>query len=391
MDIKTKNISIKFDFLMIILFIIKYFFDAFFFYLVNFGIIKIPVGILTLVLVYFFSFYYLNKNNYLLKKELYNLLLIFFLSIFITFINAIQSEYFDLMFISNYIWYLESFIFGYFLVKFDSTYKKNIILGYILCAFIILFSLLIIILGFPKENSEFNYLRLALDLFVITIFCLSIFKLDIFIKILCYLLVLIALFIVNSRQYLILFVFYPFIYLFFKKKYNYLLLLFIIMIILTIICYKFILEKYEITNNRVLRLFIDTKNDTSLNSRISLFYLGLQSIKENPITGYYNGFMKYSGKGSYMHNILSYWQQYGLLPFLFLIGIIIKYNYIVIKTQKYKQYLNLYIFSFLLIIKLIFASSFTDNSIFLAIGIFVSIHKNEVKNEKNDISLPITY
>ena len=59
--------------------------------------------------------------------------------------------------------------------------------------------------------------------------------------------------------------------------------------------------------------------DTSINARGYLLEKGWSQIVESPLFGGYKHYLSYGGEGGYIHSILSYWQQFGLVPFVALL------------------------------------------------------------------------
>lgn len=65
--------------------------------------------------------------------------------------------------------------------------------------------------------------------------------------------------------------------------------------------------------------------DSSLNSRMFQFDVGLTSLADHWFLGDYGGQIRDFGDfGAYLHNILSYWSQFGLIPFLLIISLWVK-------------------------------------------------------------------
>lgn len=92
--------------------------------------------------------------------------------------------------------------------------------------------------------------------------------------------------------------------------------------------------------------------DSSFNERIEQFKYGLDAIKGSWFFGQYLGqtivcqdSVYLSGFGSYMHNLLSFWRQYGVIFFIiftiFYFSRLIKI-YFLWKNTKENNSLNLY-------------------------------------------------
>ena len=66
----------------------------------------------------------------------------------------------------------------------------------------------------------------------------------------------------------------------------------------------------------------DLSSSRSMAQRTELFWSGLDAIKGSPITGDYAGQIReYGGSGYYIHNALSVWRQFGIVPFILFVGI----------------------------------------------------------------------
>jgi len=73
--------------------------------------------------------------------------------------------------------------------------------------------------------------------------------------------------------------------------------------------------------------------DASLNERLSQFQEGLKILREKPVLGeFMYEYRVLRGKGGYIHNILSYWVEYGLINFLL---IFLPYFFYLFKSYKY--------------------------------------------------------
>lgn len=76
------------------------------------------------------------------------------------------------------------------------------------------------------------------------------------------------------------------------------------------------------TEGLASRMLLDvlTGEDSSLNSRADQFNAGLKALSQNWILGDYAGQVRDFGDfGAYLHNILSYWRQFGLVAFVMIL------------------------------------------------------------------------
>lgn len=75
-----------------------------------------------------------------------------------------------------------------------------------------------------------------------------------------------------------------------------------------------------VIDERMVGFFMNPFADSSLLSRTIQFSDGIKDISMNPLTGKFGGQIDTFGfNGFYMHNVLSYWRQFGLLAFLILL------------------------------------------------------------------------
>ncbi len=75
------------------------------------------------------------------------------------------------------------------------------------------------------------------------------------------------------------------------------------------------IQKIERVNSRMLALQ-NISADGSFVIRKELQERGLKSLRENWFWGDYNGQLAYGSLGSYIHNYLSLWRQFGFIPFV---------------------------------------------------------------------------
>ncbi|PHM26218.1 O-antigen polymerase [Xenorhabdus budapestensis] len=110
-----------------------------------------------------------------------------------------------------------------------------------------------------------------------------------------------------------------------------------ISIIAPVVFFSFIQEPKKLSfNNRNFEIF-SLKKSSSWNERAIIKDININNIAENPVLGAYGSHLKL-GKGNYIHDIYSAWQQYGIFGFLGFILIIsyplIRLLFLYYKTQK---------------------------------------------------------
>ncbi|WDZ51157.1 O-antigen ligase family protein [Acinetobacter vivianii] len=105
-------------------------------------------------------------------------------------------------------------------------------------------------------------------------------------------------------------------------------------------------------NSRHMQL-LDYENSSSWQEREYIYKINLQNIVDNPLIGAYGSHFEL-GPGAYIHNILSAWQQFGLLGFILYILIVISPFFIsIFYLFKDRDKFNIYPFFFISIYILI--------------------------------------
>ena len=144
----------------------------------------------------------------------------------------------------------------------------------------------------------------------------------------------------------------------------------------------------DIANDRMFRVFSGSF-DKSQQMRSEQLNKGLEDLSDVWILGSFMGDLEenFGVKGNYMHNYLSFWRQFGIVPFLIFLSIIIPY---ILKTFYYwqKSYKNsgflfllfyLLVFSFL---EIVLARAFLTPYIWLSLSSLYVYFKSEKMNCK---------
>lgn len=126
-------------------------------------------------------------------------------------------------------------------------------------------------------------------------------------------------------------------------------------------------------NPRMFKVITGLSEDGSNISRNFLYEVGLSRIKESPLLGDYGGTIRDFGTiGSYIHNILSYWQVFGLLPFLASIYFFVIQALVIMyksyKDRKLRQTSTYFILAVYLLISVIVAKSYVWYSAWFILG-----------------------
>jgi len=362
------------------------------------GIIRINITIISMLILlcYLIIFLlYLIKTKYIIKKNYY----IFSASTLLLFIIILQlisfqhlSEYSDIYLktISNtIIHYSILFIAG---IHITELLKNIAVKTIIVISWIIFTSVLVLFsIANPKGfylvlNSAPIYLMLADTFAILTILIISMLKSNIM-KIVLFFITIPILYALYSRASIVIFIFVFGIYLFRKHKKTLLLLIVLITILFSQINIFNILSISK--EDRMFRLFYGIK-DNSKKQRTVMLTDGLESIKKNWLTGTFLGEVEeHEGiAGHYIHNFLSFYRQFGIIPFIvFCVIVILLYFkvlliYLFRETDKYFEFLFLY-FTFTLM-EIIIARSYTSPYIWFAISSSAIYIQNEKNREKNN-------
>lgn len=211
--------------------------------------------------------------------------------------------------------YFVYFFTGYFFGNLESRKKIVFFLWFLLIGNLLFhydFQLMRISLHALGEDSKGIYLFLGDSFALWSLLVLSFFQNNPIKSILVTIVSILALFSFNSRTSLYSFILVlPMTILFTKNSIKYFLILFISVFLLLVVNFNISIE----LNQRMLA-FINIQNDTSFIARSKLLNEGLDGLKKNWFLGDYAGQLSYGGLGAYMHNYLSLWRQFGLIPFL---------------------------------------------------------------------------
>lgn len=176
------------------------------------------------------------------------------------------------------------------------------------------------------------------------------------------------LYFINSRASLFLYImvtFFSFVAL--GKKYRHILVLLLIVSVFAVLSYVNI---DLLLDSRVLRLIIHTSEDTSLQARNLYMSDELSHLWGNWFLGDYSNYLIREGPGGYIHNFLSFWAQYGFIPFL---GMCILFIWAIVFniSQWTKHKLN-YMFMIMLFVfsltATLFAKSYYYQLIWVSLG-----------------------
>ena len=301
------------------------------------------------VIFYYFVVYTLSQSTLLVKNQNFTTTFILVCSFLILIVynfkhlNKIFNELFWFSFMFLYM--IVYTIFYYF---FPSNYITDMLLIFQLK--IIIYSILHLMLGivfYENMNKKYFFILLSISFIILILFVLlnidyNSFKyklkyhligailpiIALFIiflinkknlRFLVFTTILILLFFINSRAAFYSFFVIYLIYILKEIGYKKSLYLLLSILLLSILLYSF-----NIVNLDERMFGITTINqDGSFNERLEQFKYGFEAIKNNWFFGQYGGQVIFhdgsiykNGLGSYMHNIFSFWRQFGVLFFI---------------------------------------------------------------------------
>lgn len=100
-----------------------------------------------------------------------------------------------------------------------------------------------------------------------------------------------------------------------------LIVLMVFISLLFFMLYLYFNDSFFFANNRNFQIF-SLSDASSWQGRQEIFQKNIGHIVESPIFGKFGSHFHY-GEGSYIHNILSVWQQYGIIPFVVYFSILL--------------------------------------------------------------------
>lgn len=309
-----------------------------------------------------------NKQLVYLDRKTLLALGLFFAMFSSAIICASSSPHFKFV---NFSWlfakYLLYALVGFLLIKNFHFFQNKTIRYSLLFAFVS--SVLILgpflnldsmTLTFIFEDRQVNYIRTAESFFYLTLL-LFILQEKKYLKWSLWLFGWLCLYAINSRLYLYLWILLPSLYYVSSSKWRKAIAAVPASALIVYLQIN-VLSNPLSRQNILLSSAAGTNNSFRL--RKKFFYGGWEQILESPISGSYKGYIDLWGvRGSYIHNILSYWQVYGLLAFLSLILIIGLSTPAVLKPD-YSTDKSAIVFSRLCLIYAIFSAALSLGYVF---------------------------
>ncbi|GFD96231.1 hypothetical protein KUL156_27080 [Alteromonas sp. KUL156] len=355
---------------------------------VNGALISFALG----VLIAFLMFFTLKKINTLKQDiSLYFLIALF---IYITFYQLVlyfhvknysdQGNIIFLKTISNTI--IKPLALFFIGVKLQNLYKTKIFnlsikFSWFLSTFILSFYTITNPRGFYLflDNAKI-YLQIADAYAILAFMFLSLIKKE-NIRFIAFLFSSVMLFALLSRTSFYLFVFSYMCYMFLLRRKSFFLLVASLFFLTSLYIIKNDIDLEELKNNRMIG-FIITGSDKSLSSRDEMLDNGMIALSENWFFGDFLGEVRdnYGNTGAYMHNMLSFWRQFGFIPFITLVVLLLK-TLLKIYKESIKgpnQYLILLLTGFIFIFgEMISARGYTFTSYWLFISAILSYNKQK--------------
>ena len=341
----------------------------------------------SLIVVFLFFMYLLSIHTMIVKYYQIDLLLSFWLILFISGIQILSMPWAIHYSMNGFVTFLKiisTTFFCYWMFWFSGLHIKQILnsekakfvfnISWALSMLMILFNAL--------SNDSFKiildgsniYLMLA-DCFAVLSILVLIYnkKFDIWILLLSTL----CLFALLSRASLYSFIFISTLYMLKEHKIKLLMLFFIAIF--------FMDQLFLIRDDRMLRLLFGSFDASqSLRDKWQLF--GLKDIRLTWLFGKFMGDVdsSYGNVGTYIHSFLSLIRQFGIIVFLSFIALIISYYYKIIKLwlnnlNNRTRHVNfLFYFTTFVLIEIVFARSYVHPFIWMSLS---SVQILNLKNE----------
>ncbi|MAD74887.1 MAG: hypothetical protein CML20_08890 [Rheinheimera sp.] len=237
------------------------------------------------------------------------------------------------------------------------------------------------ILGFGSGDGDSSYLTLSdLFLFYSSIGVYYLFKSKQYFWLFFIILIQALMY---SRTSFICLVAGSVIYLFWVVFWSNIRVFFSLVILVSLPVLLFAIFKTEMTSLlkdfRHLGWLVDRSLTTSLSSREDLLFVGALYLKNNYIFGNILWQLEhFNHTGKYIHNVMSYWLQYGIIGFCFLIYFATKSAFAVLFLKNTNvKYFAILLIAFLL--ELLISRSFAYPYVWMVFGIIIGLSKVNVK------------
>jgi hypothetical protein len=293
-------------------------------------------------------------------------------------------------------------VFKYMSVLFNSFYyvligcflysvrKTNIIMvGYVTFCLVLVFfidSKSFSLVKFDGNNDSFNYLSFSDKFVYLSLF--AIYKFRNYKKAIVITVSFIFIYVMGSRSSLVFYVLSILMASLFYVRFKFIYILSAIVLLLLITTnegffldnIKFLSSKVP-NGNRMIESVVNRNDDASNIGRGSYLKYGIVDIKTYTLTGKFLGQVEHTGKaGTYIHNFLSFWRQYGLVSFFLFLYLSVMGVYAVSRIENKKDnmlYVSCLVFS--LASFLLTRTAFTKEiMLFFGMPIFMFIGRDDI-------------
>lgn len=284
--------------------------------------------------------------------------------------------------------YLLFFLIGLQLVNL-SAFRYLLLLSWILSGLVVLQYVDYELLGLNRRDfvvgaNKGVYLFLG-DAFALTsLLTFALFKNN-FVRFYIFIFSAVVIFFIGSRTSFIVFTFVIFLYyiLLFRLKW----LPFYLITCVTLVGVGSTLDFNELaeTNRRMVGVFVDFEEDNSVQGRRQLTERGWEDILDNPVFGRFGG-QRDSGVlfekedwNSYMHNIFSYWRQFGIFVFFPICYIYYRFGrgvFSMLSSKQSQSFRVYFLMGAFITVESLFSRSFAFAATHMIFGMSVSLYLN---------------
>lgn len=346
---------------------------------------------------------YFFKNNFKRRYGYLNLSFIFFITIILTIIflnhgylelllhkqaNEITKNNLDMVLDITMF-----FLIGLYLKNIEKYYKIILFLYCFMVLYVIyhidpnIYMVDLLSFNYNPENRG-KYLFLG-DVFAIwSVLALIVIGRTLSVKILIFCVSSLCLFALGSRAALYVFLLLLPVLIFKNFGLKNVLILTISAIIIMLLAERYI-DAEILSSNYVSRMIgiVTTGEDLSLDMRSNALNAGLEAIKDNWFMGDYAGHS--FSNDLYIHNYLSLWRQFGIVPFLLVmvfiivtIGFVVMWFFSLRKEENTDKDFLAYL-SIILLLEIMAARAFGSGYIFICYGMVLQLYRSS-----NEIYFP---
>ena len=136
-------------------------------------------------------------------------------------------------------------------------------------------------------------------------------------------------------------------------------------------------SELEQKNPRMFSIFTEYEDDSSIEVRKDLSQTGWNDISNSPILGRFGGQRQLGSWNNYMHNVLSYWRQFGIIPFASLMFLYSAFAYFSHARRSRRSNINYaipFLLGIFLTVESVISRSFAFSYMHLFFGVLISFH-----------------